>query len=140
MGSSRQARWVVGVASSLVAFGLLLWLGQAAPFGWLPDGEPERWAVVVAFATLGATAVLAAMGWWAAQAPAASPASGREVRLSAKASGSGRVTQTAGSHYRTPSTGQPATGGAAPPLPEHVRMKATATEDGRIDQAGGDRT
>ncbi|MGK5693940.1 hypothetical protein ACSNOJ_13730 [Streptomyces sp. URMC 128] len=130
-------RWVIGVAATVSAFGALLWLGRVTSFGWLPDGEAERWAVAVAFATLGATAVLSALGWWAAQAPGEPAAAGRTVRLRAKATGRGRVTQTAGHHYDTGRAG-PAPDQAT--SPEHIRMRATASEDGQITQTGGDHT
>lgn len=134
---SRQVRWVIGVAATVSAFGALLWLGRVTSFDWLPDGEAERWAVAVAFATLGATAVLSAMGWWATQAPAEPSTAGRTVRLRAKATGRGRVIQTAGNHHQA-SGMSPSTSEA--PLPDQIRMKATAAEDGQITQTGGDRT
>ncbi|MEU6179817.1 hypothetical protein [Streptomyces coeruleorubidus] len=61
---------------------------------------------------------------------------GRTVRLRAKATGRGRVTQTAGHDYDARPTG-PTTDQA--PAPEQIRMKATASEDGQIIQTGRDR-
>jgi len=68
----RSVRWVVAVAAVVAAFGLCLWLARSVSFGWMPQGEADRWVVATAFATVAAGAVGVATGWWAGQEDAPS--------------------------------------------------------------------
>lgn len=125
-------RWSVVVASSVVTFGLCLWLARSAPWGWMPHEESDRWMVAATFATVVTGAVGAAGGWWAAQV-SVSRTEGPRRRVSqvAKASSNGRVRQVAG-HQRTDGR---VTGIQAP---EEIDQRATASDAARIEQVGHD--
>ncbi|MFF1343420.1 hypothetical protein ACFVYT_37250 [Streptomyces sp. NPDC058290] len=137
------------VVSAVVAFVVCLWVARSASFGWLPKAEADRWVVATAFATVGATAVAAAVGWWAGQTPppaptpapapapaplAAPPPPARKVTQTAKASGRGRISQTGGSLNGRAAAAAP----ADPDGPVTIRQDASATDDGQVDQAASD--
>jgi hypothetical protein len=60
-----SVRWLTAICSTVIAFGLCLWLFRFVSFSWMPHAESDRWAVAAAFATVTAGAVGAATGWWA---------------------------------------------------------------------------
>ncbi|MGJ5759594.1 hypothetical protein [Streptomyces galbus] len=117
-------RWLVAVASSVLAFFVV-----AVPWAMVSGGGKDPWEVIGPVAGVVAAGVLAAVGWWAAQAGAAPAGASptRTVRQSAR--GQGNVTQTGGDR-----------GGAAASRRvrrESVRQKARGGGD--IDQVGGNR-
>lgn len=64
---ARLARWLATIVSSLATFGVCLWLFGFISFSWMPQAAADRWVVAAAFATVAATTVGAAMGWWASR-------------------------------------------------------------------------
>lgn len=115
-------RWLVAVASSVVAF-----LVVAVPWAVLSDGGNDPWDVIGPVAGVVAAGVLAALGWWASQAGGSGM---RRVRQAAR--GHGGIRQTGGSH----GVGPGAPGGA---VREDVRQRARSDGSGDIDQVGGNR-
>ncbi|MCX5373795.1 hypothetical protein OG613_38515 [Streptomyces sp. NBC_00015] len=131
---TRSVRWVVTVAVAVVVFGVCLWAGRSAPFGWMPKDEADRWVVATAFATVVATVAATAAGWWAArEQPAVAPPAERVVSQRATASGRGRVNQVGGDQNAPASPTAGAAGG-----PQRVEQEAEASDNGWISQVGGD--
>ncbi|WP_189220792.1 MULTISPECIES: hypothetical protein [Streptomyces] len=125
----RWVRWLVAVVAAGVTFGMFLWLTRSVSWGWLPEGEAERWGVAAAFAAVVAGAVGAAVSWWAGrEAPARQPQDGRSLR--ARVTDQARVDQ-AGGHRGRP-------GGPGRAAPRDVRLDADASGHGQIRQTGGD--
>ncbi|MFJ9662066.1 hypothetical protein ACIRPR_29355 [Streptomyces griseoflavus] len=122
----RSVRWLVAVAAAVVTFGVCLWAGRSAAWGWLPAGDAERWGVAAAFAAVAAGAVGMAVGWWAGRE---SPVEGREDggSIEAQATGHGRVDQVRGHR-----------GGPGGAVPDNLRLNAKASEYGQVRQTGGD--
>ncbi|MEU0646002.1 hypothetical protein [Streptomyces umbrinus] len=130
----RSVRWVVAVAAVVAAFGLCLWLARSVSFGWMPQGEADRWVVATAFATVVAGSVGVATGWWAGrEGPPAPESRGRRVTQRAKVSDRGQAAQVGGN--------QNAPGGRATTGHDSggvVEQDAEASGDARITQVGGD--
>lgn len=139
----RARRWAVTVLAGAGSFVVCLWAARAAPLGFLPRAEADRWLVATTFAATVTTLVGAAAAWWAGdrgrpgtlatdnRSPLTSgpPRSGIQVRQSATASDAGRVTQIAG--HRNP-------GHAGPEeRPDNVTQRATASGRAGITQVGG---
>ncbi|MBX9361113.1 hypothetical protein [Streptomyces sp. WAC04114] len=137
----RARRWAVTVFAGAGSFVVCLWSARAAPFGFLPTAEADRWLVATTFATTVTTLVGAAAAWWAGdrgrsgtdptdhRSPGTSrpPRSATRVRQSATASDAARVTQIAGH-----------TGHAGPEeRPDTVTQRATASGRAGITQVGG---
>ncbi|SMQ13848.1 hypothetical protein SAMN06272771_0125 [Streptomyces sp. Ag82_O1-12] len=139
----RARRWAVTVFAGAGSFVLCLWSARAAPFGFLPRAEADRWVVATTFATTVTTLVGAAAAWWAGdrgrpgtvttdnRPPETSgpPRSGIRVRQSATASDAGRVTQITG--HRNPAHAGPEE------RPDRVTQRATASGRADITQVGG---
>lgn len=101
----RTLRWLVAVGATVVVFGVCLWAFRYAKFPWLPQEPADRWVVTAGLATVTATAVLTALGWWAGREQESEPAAGEEaetrvpvetgvrVKQKARASGHGRIVQ-----------------------------------------------
>ncbi|MFD8223151.1 hypothetical protein ACFV16_03145 [Streptomyces massasporeus] len=139
----RARRWAVAVFAGAGSFVVCLWSARAAPFGFLPTAEADRWLVATTFATTVTTLVGAAAAWWAGdrgrsgtdptgnRSPQTSrpPRSAPRVRQSATASDTARVTQIAG--HRS-------AGHAGPEeRPATVTQRATASGRAGITQVGG---
>ncbi|MFB7739820.1 hypothetical protein ACFC08_36905 [Streptomyces sp. NPDC056112] len=119
----------MAVAAAVVTFAVVLWAARSVSWGWLPEGEAERWTVAAAFAAVVAGAVGAAVGWWAGrEAPTRQPRGGRSLR--ARAADQGRVDQVGG-HRGVP-------GGVGDAAPDDARLDAEASGRGQIRQTGGD--
>lgn len=142
----RARRWTVTVLAGAGSFVICLWAARAAPFGFLPAAEADRWLVATAFATTVATLVGAGAGWWAGAGDRGRPApvppdnpspvarsrfwrGGRAVRQSARASDAARVTQMAG--HRSPGHA------VTEERPGKVTQRATASGQARVTQVGG---
>ncbi|MFJ4577839.1 hypothetical protein [Streptomyces echinatus] len=117
MSVQAAVRWLVAVAGSLVAFAAV-----AVPWAVLSGDDP--WDVIGPVAGVVAAGVLAALGWWAAQAGGSGT---RRVRQFAR--GRGGVRQTGGS-----------VGSGAPAAATDVWQRARSDGGGDIDQVGGDRS
>lgn len=130
----RSARWVVAVAAVAAAFGLCLWLARSVSVGWMPRGEADRWVVAAAFATVVASAVGVATGWWAGrEVPPALESRGRHVTQRAKVSDRAQAAQIGGNQNRP--GGSATTGHDAG---DRVEQDVEASGDARITQVGGD--
>ncbi|MFH0172378.1 hypothetical protein ACIA6D_03555 [Streptomyces cacaoi] len=144
----RARRWAVTVFAGAGSFVICLWSARAAPFGFLPRADADRWAVATAFATTVATLVGAAAGWWAGneRRPGSAPpdnrspetpdspgTGGQTVQQEVTASDAARVTQVAGHR---------GLGHAVPgERPGRVTQRATASGRACVTQVGGnDRT
>ncbi|WP_217555743.1 hypothetical protein [Streptomyces sp. GbtcB6] len=142
----RAGRWAVAVCVGAGSFVVCLWAARAAPFGFLPRAEADRWVVATAFATTVAALVGTAVGWWAGTgagpeeppdgrppgaADGAGAGTGRRpaVRQSATASDDAQVTQVAGDR-------RPGPGGSAK-RPGRLAQRARGTGRARITQVGG---
>ncbi|MFF3689748.1 hypothetical protein [Streptomyces sp. NPDC002187] len=140
----RARRWAVAVFAGAGSFVICLWSARAAPFGFLPRAEADRWVVATAFATTVATLVGAAAGWRAGyegqpgsvppdnrspETPDPPGTGGQGVQQEATASDAARVTQVAGNRGR---------GHAVPEeRPGRVTQRATASGRARVTQVGG---
>ncbi|KOG42811.1 hypothetical protein [Streptomyces resistomycificus] len=140
----RARRWAVAVLAGAGSFLICLWSARAAPFGFLPRAETDRWLVATAFATTVATLVGAAAARWAGsegrpgsfppdnrspEMPDPPGTDGQAVRQGATASDAAQVTQVAGHRGR---------GHAAPrERPGRVTQRATASGRSRVTQVGG---
>ena len=60
-----SVRWLAAICSTVIVFGLCLWLFRFVSFSWMPHAEADRWVVATAFATVAAGAAGAATGSWA---------------------------------------------------------------------------
>lgn len=93
-----SARWLVTVSTSVVVFGVCLWLFRFVSFSWMPHAESDRWVVATAFATVAATAV----GWpltrWAA-GNEPTETSRKQFNLWAKVRGHGKSVQIGKGDY-----------------------------------------
>ncbi|MEU3091546.1 hypothetical protein ACWCQ0_25920 [Streptomyces massasporeus] len=139
----RARRWAVMVFAGAGSFVICLWSARAAPFGFLPRAEADRWLVATTFAATVTTLVGAAAAWWAGDRgrPGTVPTdnrspqtsgphrSGIRVRQSATASDAGRITQIAG--HRDPGRAGPEE------RPDRVTQRATASGRAGITQVGG---
>jgi hypothetical protein len=139
----RARRWAVTVFAGTGSFVICLWSARAAPFGFLPRAEADRWLVATTFAATVTTLVGAATAWWAGdrgrpgaaatdnRSPETSgpPRSAIRVRQSATASDAGGVTQIAG--HRHPGHVGPEE------RPDRVAQRATASGRAGITQVGG---
>ncbi|MFJ3721915.1 hypothetical protein ACIPYQ_05000 [Streptomyces sp. NPDC090045] len=114
---SRPLRWAVVIGGTAIVFLLSFKLGQAAPFGWLPDKDSDKVAAAAGFAGAMAAAFGLAGAWWAGSGPGAAGAGQTVVRQRARASGTGQITQSGG--------------GSAPDL---VDQWARADGDSRVQQ------
>ncbi|WP_190047329.1 hypothetical protein [Streptomyces galilaeus] len=131
---------MITIVAAAVVFGVCLWVGRSASFGWMPKEEANRWVVATAFATVMATVAATAAGWWAAHEqpatatpPAAAPPVERVVSQKATASGQGRVNQAGGNQNTPPSA---VTGAGVGPV--RVDQEAEAADRGSVNQVGGD--
>ncbi|OQD51663.1 hypothetical protein BM536_038800 [Streptomyces phaeoluteigriseus] len=126
---------MITVLVAAVVFGVCLWVGRSASFGWMPKEEANRWVVATAFATVMATVAATAAGWWAAheQPATAAPPAERVVSQKATASGQGRVNQ-AGGNQNAPSSPAAGAGGG----PGRVEQEAEASDSGSVNQVGAD--
>ncbi|MFH9990613.1 hypothetical protein [Streptomyces luteogriseus] len=136
-------RWAVTVFVGAGSFVVCLWSARAAPFGFLPGTEADRWVVATAFATTVTALVGAAAGRWAgdrgqpATVPPDGPApdtpgppgSGSRVQQEATASDAARITQVAG--HRNPGHADPEE------RPDRLTQRATASGRAGITQVGG---
>ncbi|MGW6543474.1 hypothetical protein ACWGBH_11595 [Streptomyces massasporeus] len=139
----RARRWAVTVFAGAGSFVICLWSARAAPFGFLPRTEADRWLVATTFAATVTTLVGAAAAWWAgdrgrsdaaatdnrSRVTSGPPRSGIRVRQSATASDAGRVTQIAGHRH-------PGHAGTEE-RPDAVTQRATASGRAGITQVGG---
>ena len=140
-------RWAVTVFAGAGSFVVCLWSARAAPFGFLPSAEADRWLVATAFAATVTPLVGAAAGWWAGdrgqpgtvppddRTPDTSdpPRPGTQVQQNATASDTARITQVAG--HRNPGHVDPEE------RPQRLTQRATASGRAGITQVGGsDRT
>ncbi|NEE07920.1 hypothetical protein G3M58_15840 [Streptomyces sp. SID7499] len=139
----RARRWAVTVFAGASSFVICLWAARAAPFGFLPRTEADRWLVATTFAATVTTLVGAAAAWWAGDrgrpgtvaTDNRSPQTagrlrpGNQVRQSATASDAARVTQIAG-HRNPGHTGPEERAG-------RVTQRATASGRAGITQVGG---
>lgn len=139
----RARRWAVTVFAGAASFVVCLWAARAAPFGFLPSVEADRWLVATTFAATVTTLVGATAAWWAGgrgrpgtvltddRSPEASGPrrSATRVRQSATASDAARVTQVAG--HRNPGHDDPGE------RPGRVTQRATASGRAGITQVGG---
>ncbi|WP_158754746.1 hypothetical protein [Streptomyces sp. NRRL F-2580] len=114
---SRPLRWAVVIGGTAIVFLLSFKLGQADPFGWLPDKDSDKVAAAAGFAGAMAAAFGLAGAWWASSGPGAAGAGQSVVRQRARASGTGRITQSGG--------------GSAPDV---VDQRARADGDSRVRQ------
>ncbi|PJN05588.1 hypothetical protein CG723_44115 [Streptomyces sp. CB01635] len=125
----RWLRWLVVAVTAGATFWVFLWVAQSVSWGWLPEGEAERWGVAAGFAAVVASAVVMATGWWAGrEVSPGQPPSGRSVR--GRVADQGRVDQVGG-HRGRPS-------GPSRAVPGSVRLDAEASGHGQIRQTGGD--
>ncbi|MEV7442912.1 hypothetical protein AB0O22_17445 [Streptomyces sp. NPDC091204] len=127
---SLSARWLMAVATSMVTFGVCLWLAHSVSWGWLPEGEAEQWGVAAAFAAVAAGAAGAAASWWAGHDPSARQRPSRRI-LRARSTNRARIDQASG-HRGGPG------GGPSGAAPDQVQMDADASGHSRIRQTGGD--
>jgi hypothetical protein len=139
----RARRWAVMVFAGAGSFVVCLWSARAAPFGFLPRAEADRWLVATAFAATVTTLVGAAAGWWAGdrgqpgtvppddRSPDTSgpPRPGTRVQQNATASDAARITQVAG--HRNPRHTDPEE------RPHRLTQRATASGRAGITQVGG---
>lgn len=127
----RASRWVATVGLTIAVFAIALWGFHFATFSWLPRNEADRWVVATGLATVSATAVGAALAWWAGRENQPSPQAQNPdgVRQSARASGEGQIAQIGGDQHGPSSQGRRLDG---------VRQSARASGHGRITQVGGD--
>ncbi|MER6201120.1 hypothetical protein ABT234_27605 [Streptomyces sp. NPDC001586] len=114
---SRPLRWAVVIGGTAIVFLLSFKLGQADPFGWLPDKDSDKVAAAAGFAGAMAAAFGLAGAWWAGSGTGAAGAGQTVVRQRARASGTGQITQSGG--------------GSAPDL---VDQWARADGDSRVQQ------
>ncbi|MDK1476845.1 hypothetical protein QNO07_26165 [Streptomyces sp. 549] len=98
----------------------------------MPQAEADRWVVATAFASVMATVVAGAVGWWAgrAQPTTAGPVE-RTVSQRVTASGRGQAAQVGGNQNT------PAPGGAGGG-PSSVEQEAEVADDASVTQVGGD--
>ncbi len=136
-------RWAVTVFAGAASFVVCLWSARAAPFGFLPSAETDRWVVATAFATTVTTLGGAAAGRWAGdrgQPPIVppdgrtpdtprTPRPGPRVQQEATASDAARITQVAG--HRDPGHADPEA------RPHRLTQRATASGRAGITQVGG---
>ncbi|CAM5665283.1 hypothetical protein SAVIM40S_01072 [Streptomyces avidinii] len=115
---SRPLRWVVVMGGTALVFLLSFKLGQADPFGWLPDKDSDNVAAAAGFGGAMAAAFGLAGAWWAGGGQDGE--GGTAVRQRARASGSARITQS---------------GGAA--APDRLDQRARADGDSRVRQSAG---
>ncbi|MBB4710289.1 hypothetical protein BJ965_000171 [Streptomyces luteogriseus] len=139
----RARRWAVTVFAGAASFVVCLWSVRAAPLGFLPRAEADRWVVATAFATTVTALVGAAAGRWAAERgqPATvspdgrapdtpgPPRPGPQVQQEATASDAARITQVAG--HRDPRRADPEE------RPHRLTQRATASGRAGITQVGG---
>ncbi|WP_404957817.1 hypothetical protein [Streptomyces sp. 147326] len=114
---SRPLRWAVVIGGTAIVFLLSFKLGQADPFGWLPDKDSDKVAAAAGFAGAMAAAFGLAGAWWAGSGPGAASAGQTVVRQRARASGTGQITQSGGS-----------------PTPGLLDQRARADGDSRVQQ------
>ncbi|GGX18556.1 hypothetical protein GCM10010321_36440 [Streptomyces chartreusis] len=130
--AAHPVRWTIAVVASVTVFCLCLWGAHAVRLGWMPSDETDRWSIAATFATVSATVVAAALGWWAqykAPSPGAAPP---RIAQRAKVVGQGHVEQVGGSRNMPPGLSR------SPEPPHQVEQHAEASGSGRISQAGGD--
>jgi hypothetical protein len=139
----RARRWAVTVFAGAGSFVVCLWSARAAPFGFLPRAEADRWLVATAFAATVTTLVGAAAGWWAGDRghPGTVPPDdrspdtsgprrpGTRVQQNATASDAARITQVAG--HRNLQHTDPEE------RPHRLKQRATASGRANITQVGG---
>ena len=102
----RLMRWLVAVTAAVAVFGVCLWLFRFASWSWMPHATSDRWLVATAFASVTASAVGAAVYWWAGRetSPLAGPTAaeqGSQVDQRARASGHGKITQVGRDQHTT---------------------------------------
>ncbi|WP_327415649.1 hypothetical protein [Streptomyces sp. NBC_01233] len=117
---SRPLRWAVVIGGTAIVFLLSFKLGQADPFGWLPDKDSDKVAAAAGFAGAMAAAFGLAGAWWASSGPGGAGAGQTVVRQRARASGTGQITQSGGS-----------------PAPGLLDQRARADDDSRVQQTTG---
>lgn len=124
---ARWARWTVTVVTAAVVFGVCLWGARSVSFELMADAtEADRWAVAAAFAAVVATAVAAAVGWWAGR----EDRSGESVvSQRATASGRGRAVQVGRDQNASDTPG-------AGSVPGRVDQYAKVSDDASVTQVG----
>ncbi|MFF7731413.1 hypothetical protein [Streptomyces sp. NPDC007984] len=142
----RARRWAVTVFAGAGSFVVCLWAARAAPVGFLPRAEADRWLVATTFAATVTTLVGAAAARWAGdrgrtdamdqRTPETSRSPRPEVRVrqSATASDDAGVTQVAGHRSRSR---RPGGDGGPEERPGSVTQRARASGRAGITQVGG---
>jgi len=127
---SNPLRWSVAVSASMITFALCLWLGGSARLGWMPQAQEIRWGIATSFAGVAATAVGAAVNWWATRNSfEPGPTTPQDVRQNVQAAEEADVIQVAGDDG----------GGRVGRTTGSLTQSVNASGQSRVTQVGGNR-